>query len=340
MDERHLPPVVPLPISPGSVPELVARMGNTSFQARNLALATEIWSNMLRDEVTIFLGLAGAMVPAGMRTLVAYLIQNRLIDCLVSTGANLFHDLHESLGRPHRRGSATADDVRLRQALVNRIYDVYAPEEEIVASEDFITAFSEGLDAGRPYATREYLYLLGQRLGKLAKEEGILTSAARAGVPIYCPAIADSVYGMAIATGRAKSGHRLLFDVVKDALETLQIAVAAKGTGVIYIGGGVPKNFIQQTQVYGEILGRKLAGHRYAIQVTTDAPQWGGLSGSSFEEARSWGKVAAGATAVTVYCEATIALPIMVSALAESCAEVIPKRKKPTFIMGEQLGIR
>ena len=340
MDERHLPPVVPFPVSPCSVSELVARMGATSFQARNLALATEIWSNMLRDEVTIFLGLAGAMVPAGMRTLVAYLIQNRLIDCLVSTGANLFHDLHESLGRPHRQGSATADDVKLREVKVNRIYDVYAPEEEIVASEGFITACSEGHDAGRPYPTRVYFYLLGQRLGGMAKEEGILTSAAKAGVPIYCPAIADSVYGMAIATGRAKSGHRLLFDVVKDAMETLEIAVSAKGTGVIYIGGGVPKNFIQQTQVYGEILGRKLAGHRYAIQVTTDAPQWGGLSGSSFEEARSWGKVATEASAVTVYCEATVALPIMVSALAESCSDVIRQRKRPTFTMGERLGIR
>lgn len=340
MSEFLRTPLRPLPISPGrSVSDLVALMGGTSFQARNLSLGVDIWSRMLQDDITIYFGLAGAMVPAGMRQVIAYLIEKRLIDCLVSTGANLFHDLHETLGHFHWKGCLYVDDALLGKSGINRIYDVFASEQEFISDDEFITQFSNELDQSRPYTTREYLYLLGKRLAEIGKEEGILTAAAKANVPIYCPAIGDSVFGMAIAAGRVNSGKRLMFDIVQDVVETTRIAVEAKATGVVYVGGGTPKNFIQQCQVCSYIFNKRLEGHKYAIQVTADAPQWGGSSGCTFEESRSWRKVIPEARTVTINCDATIALPIMVSALAETCQEVLKARRKPTFLLGQELGI-
>ena len=314
-----------------SAAEMVERMAGTAFQARYLAQAVHIWDRMLRDEVTIFFGLAGAMVPAGMRPVITYLIEHRLIDCLVSTGANLFHDVYETLGKPHWQGSAETDDVELGRRRINRFYDVLAPETDFSAAEEFVVSFSLSLDPGEPYTTREYLYLLGRALAPVAQEEGILTAAAKHGVPVYSPALGDSVHGLAIAAGRVRAGQRLLFDIIGDVLETAHIAVSAQGTGVIYVGGGTPKNFIQQAEVASYIYSRELPGHKYAIQVTMDQPQWGGLSGCTFEEAQSWRKIAPDANTVTVNVEATVALPLIVSALAEGRAEVIKARRRPTI---------
>ena len=316
--------------------ELLKRMGGTAFQARNLAQAVRIWSRMLEEDVVIMLGLAGAMVPAGMRPLFVYLLENRLIDCLVSTGANLFHELYETLGKPHDQGSPGADDRELGRRRINRFYDVLAPEADFSAAEEFVTQFSDTLERGRPYTTREYLELIGRALIPVAQEEGILTAAAKHGVPIYCPALGDSVHGRAIALGRVRSsrsgqppGRPILFDIIGDVLETAHIAATAPATGVIYVGGGTPKNFIQQTQVAGYVFERELPGHQYAVQITMDQPQWGGLSGCTFEEAQSWRKVAADASMVTVNVEATVALPLIVSALAEGSADIIKKRRPP-----------
>jgi len=329
--------VQPFAVSGGiSARELLDRMGGTAFQARNVAQASRIWSRMLEDDTVVMLGLAGALVPGGMRLLFAYLIENRMIDCLVSTGANLFHDVYETIGKPHYQGSANSDDRELGRRRINRFYDVLAPEADFSAAEEFLTQFSFTLDRSRPYTTREYFHLLGKALMPVAKEEGILTTAARCGVPVYSPALGDSVHGLAIATGRvrsARSGRKqeppVLFDIIGDVLETAHIASTAPATGVIYVGGGTPKNFIQQAEVGGYIFQRELPGHKYAIQITMDQPQWGGLSGCTFEEAQSWRKIAADATMVTVNVEATVALPLIVSALAEGSADIIKKRRPP-----------
>jgi deoxyhypusine synthase len=331
MDRKeHLhTPVTPFPISPRlSVSELVERMAGTSFQARNLARGAQIWEEMLKGETTIFLGLAGAMIPAGMRPLMVYLIQNRLIDCLVSTGANLFHDLHETLGHPHLRGQPQADDHELFRRRINRIYDVLLPEDQLEGSEEFIIDFSCSLNQDRAYTTREYLYLLGKELSSMAKTEGMLTAAVRAGVPIYCPALGDSVFGTALAAARVQRENHLLMDIAQDVVEMVELTTTPPATGVIFIGGGTPKNYIQQAVLCGDLFGRELRGHNYAIQVTMDSPQWGGLSGCTFEECHSWGKEALDAQMVTIYSDATIALPILVSALAESCADTMAQRKK------------
>jgi deoxyhypusine synthase len=319
--------------------EFLERLGGTAFQARNLSQAVRIWSRMLEDDVVIMLGLAGAMVPAGMRPVIVYLIENRLIDCLVSTGANLFHDVYETLGRPHYQGSPNTDDLELGRRRINRFYDVLAPETDFRAAEQFVTEFSHTLERDHPYTTREYCERLGHALIPIAKEEGILTAAAKHRVPIYCPALGDSAHGLAIATGRAERGSSggsenrpLLFDIISDVMETSHIIATAPATGVIYVGGGTPKNFIQQTQIGAHyIFQHESGGHKYAIQVTMDQPQWGGLSGCTFEEAQSWRKIAADATMVTVNVEASVALPLIVSALAEGSAETIKKRRPPVM---------
>jgi deoxyhypusine synthase len=289
-DERDA--LRPFPVTESATAgDLVERMADTAFQARNLGQAARIWEAALRDEATIFFGFAGAMVPAGMRPLVVYLIENRLIDVIVSTGANLYHDVYETLGFEHAQGDPDGDDMRLAHLRVVRFYDVLAPEHEFSIGERFCTEFSLTLEEDRPYTTREYFQMLGQALEPVKKQEGIITAAAKHGVPIYCPAFGDSVHGLAVAEGRLRTGKRILFDTIGDVLEMTHMSLTANKTGVIYVGGGTPKNYIQQCGVAGYLFGRQRPGHSYGIQITMDQPQWGGLSGCTFEEAQSWRKI-------------------------------------------------
>ncbi len=308
--------------------EMVGRMADTAFQARNLGLAARIWDAALKDEATIFFGLAGAMVPAGMRPLLVYLIENRLVDVIVSTGANLYHDVYESLGFLHGQGDPDGDDIRLGQLRVVRFFDVLAPEHEFSRGERFCTEFAMTLEDDRPYTTREYFHLFGKALSAVATEDGILTAAAKHGVPIYCPALGDSVHGLALAEARLR-GKRLWFDVTADVLELVHLSITANKTAVIYVGGGTPKNFIQQSGAACYLFDRDPPGHSYGIQITMDSPQWGGLSGCTFEEAQSWRKIAPDARFVTVNVEATVALPLIVSALAEGSRDAIKARQRP-----------
>jgi len=334
-------PVKPIEIDPeAGISRLLKGMGKTAFQARNLSLAFDIWKEMLEDEVTIFFGFAGAMIPAGMRKLMVWLIENRGIDCLVSTGANLFHDIHETLGRCHWQGAPKVDDLKLKDEGIDRIYDVLAPEEEFIATDHYIVDFASKLDPSVAYTTRQFLYLLGGVLsGELrgsdsSDREGVMTSAYRARVPIYCPAIGDSAIGIALADTNLK----LMFDVVGDVRETAQMVIGSKATGVIYIGGGTPKNFIQQTEVTASLIRKKgSVGHKYAIQIITEPPHWGGLSGCTFEEAQSWGKIARKARKVTVYSDATIALPLLVNALASDCRDSLKRRTLPRLKVMEDI---
>jgi len=318
-------PVKPIPIEPNaSISELVERMGDTAFQAKNLSHAADIWEEMIRGETTIFFGLAGAMIPAGMRELMVFLIKNRYIDCLVSTGANLFHDIHETLGWKHWQGSHMVNDKDLRSAGVDRIYDVFAIEEEFNSSDEYIYNFSYTLEE-RPYTTREFFYLMGKDLARRTKRDGILTAAYKAGVHVYCPALGDSSIGIALALRDGE--NNFMFDIIADVKETAYLTARAKNSGIVFIGGGVPKNFIQQSEVTANMMCKRTPGHKYALQITTDSPHWGGLSGCTFEEAQSWGKIARRSKRVTVNCESTIALPLIVSALSQRLKGF--KRKLP-----------
>src|SRR5579863_10485370 len=327
------------PVGATTASEVLERMQGTAFQGKNLGIAFEVWKKMLAGDCTILMGMSGAMVPAGMRRLVVRMIENRLIDCLVSTGANFFHDLHETKGNFHYQGSHMMDDVDLAENLIDRMYDVLADEEKFRVHDQWIGRFAGSLDQERSYTTREILNLLGLELGKRAKEDGIVSAAAKAGIPLYCPAVADSSIGIGIAANRYKGGNRFTFDVIGDVVETARIVAESKNTGVIYFGGGTPKNFVQQTEVTAIVMNTGVTGHKYAVQVVTDAPHWGGLSGCTFEEAQSWGKIAKDAAMVTCHCDSTIAMPILVSALLEQ-KQLIKNRRRPGFTMGRELGIK
>ena len=335
-------PTIPLEIDPAdSLADLLKKMEKTSFQSRNLATALSIWNDMLNDKVLIFMGLAGAMSAAGMRKVVSYLIENRYVDCIVSTGANLFHDMHECLGRYHFLGNPHVDDVELQEQGIDRIYDTYAKEREFRNLDHMIGEFSQTLDVKRPYSTREFFYLLGEKIWSTGKQKGIVTSAYRAKIPIYCPAVADSSVGIAIATKNLKTNRSFNFDVIRDVEETASLVANSPNAAIIAIGGGTPKNFIQQAEVTASIhLGVEATGYKYCIQITTDAPHWGGLSGCTFQESQSWGKINKKARMVAVYADATLALPILATAVSQLMKNKIKKRKKPSFEMGQRLKLK
>ena len=178
-------PIEPFAVEAGSnAADILTRMERISFQGRNLGTAQRVWQKMLADDVTIFLGMAGALSAGGLRLIVAHLISHRYVDCLVSTGANLYHDLHETRGQRHYVGSATADDAALAEDGIDRVYDTYASEEEFISNDEWIAAFAASLEP-RPYTTREFLHLLGGHLWQTTGRDGILTAAYRANVPIF-----------------------------------------------------------------------------------------------------------------------------------------------------------
>ena len=312
--------------------DLLARMEKISFQGRNLATARRIWEKMLGADCTIFLGMAGALSAGGLRMVVAYLIAHRYVDCLVSTGANLYHDLHETRGRHHFIGSPHEDDAKLQGEHIDRVYDTYASEDEFCENDEWIAEFALTLER-RPYTSREFLYRLGEYLWQQTGQEGILTNAYRANVPIFCPAIADSSIGMGLSQARHRDATAGLIDVVGDILESANIVIRHPRTASVVLGGGTPKNFINQASVQAEFFDDRVGGHRYALQIVTDVPHFGGASGSSLEEAQSWGKLSVESDKVSVQADATIALPVLVSALATSAGKLLAKRKKPAFDM-------
>src|SRR5881275_3114103 len=326
-------PIEPFAVEPGlTADQVLARMERISFQGRNLATAHRIWQKMLQDDVTIFLGMAGALSAGGLRLVVAHLIANRYIDCLVSTGANLYHDLHDTRGQHHFLGSPHADDSALAEERIDRVYDTYASEEEFIGNDNWIADFAASLEP-RPYTTREMLYRLGGRLWETTHRDGILTAAYRANVPIFCPAIADSSIGMGLSQARHKRAGAGDIDVIGDIIESANLIIRRPRTASVVLGGGTPKNFINQASVQAEFYSSEVGGHRYALQIVTDVPHFGGASGSSLEEAQSWGKLATDSDKVSVQADATIALPLLASALATSARPFLAARRKPTFTL-------
>jgi deoxyhypusine synthase len=308
---RH--PTEPIEIEPGiTADELLRRMEKISFQGRQLARAARVWETALAEGGFVMMGLAGAMTAAGMRNLVARLIENGYIDCLVATGANLFHDVYESFGHRHYRGSPDVDDGELLDHNLDRIYDTFADEREFEKLDEWVGKWATTRLEDRPYTTREFIFQLGLEVDRATggSAPGIVTTAARHEFPVYCPAIGDSSIGLGLATMK----KNFVFDVINDVRETGEMVVG-KDTMVLYCGGGTPKNFIQQTEVTVRLIKRQTSGHRWAVQFITDSPQWGGLSGCSFSEAVSWGKIDPEGEQVTVHCDTTIALPMVASAV-------------------------
>jgi deoxyhypusine synthase len=324
-------PVEPFTIHPdATADDILTRMERISFQGRTLATSRRIWERMLADECTIFLGAAGALSAGGLRLTLAYLIEHRYIDCLVSTGANLYHDLHETRGRRHYIGSPRENDALLQEDGIDRVYDTYANEKEFIDNDEWIAAFSLTLER-RPYTSREFLHHLGRHLWQKTGCDGILTAAYRASVPIFCPGIADSSIGMGLSQARHQDPAAGHIDVTGDIIESTNLVIRRPRTASIVLGGGTPKNFINQATVQAEFYDDKVGGHRYALQIVTDVPHFGGASGATLEEAQSWGKLATDAEQVTVHADVTIALPFLVTALARSARDTLAARTPPRF---------
>ncbi len=317
------------PVCPtDNVADLLAGMAKTGFQGRKLGESVEVWRTMLADpECHIFFGLSGAMVPAGMQRCLVEMAKRHYIDAIVSTGANIFHDICEHLGVCHYLGHHTADDCELYRKGIDRIYDVFAFEEEFRSVDRRIADWSGSIAPFRG-SSREFIGKFGTWLSKEHPGRESLTSVcAKEKIPIFIPALCDSSIGIGLLIARRK-GVDIDIDQITDADEITRMVETVKKTGVIYVGGGVPKNFIQQTQVIGSIHDKELGGHDYAIQYTTDAPHWGGLSGCTFDEAISWGKESVTTRQVQVHVDATIALPLVISALVGSGAKRVARRKR------------
>ena len=327
-------PVEPFTVEAGlPAEEILHRMERISFQGRNLAAAHQVWRRMLADDVLIFLGAAGALSAGGLRLVLAHLIEQRCVDCLVSTGANLYHDLHETRGRRHFLGSPRADDRALQAEHIDRVYDTLMDEDEFVDNDNWIAAFAATLET-RPYTSREFLYLLGGHLWRETGRAGILTAAYRANLPVFCPAIADSSIGMGLSQARAQRPDAGQVDVIGDIAESAGLVARRPRTASVVLGGGTPKNFINQASVQAAYLGAGEAGHRYALQIVTDVPHFGGASGSTLEEAQSWGKLSADADYVTVHADATLALPLLATALAGTAGDLLSARRPARFELG------
>jgi deoxyhypusine synthase len=203
-------------------------------------------------------------------------------------------------------------------------------EEEFCDNDEWIAEFVLTLER-RPYTSREFLYRLGEHLWKETARDGILTAAYRASVPIFCPAIADSSIGMGVSQARHRDTAAGVIDVVGDIIESANLVIHRPRTASVVVGGGTPKNFINQASVQAEFYDDRVGGHQYALQIVTDVPHFGGASGSSLEEAKSWGKLATDAEQVTVHADATVALPLLVSALATSAIDMLAARRLLKF---------
>ncbi|MBX7218580.1 MAG: deoxyhypusine synthase family protein [Blastocatellia bacterium] len=320
-----------------SVAGLLTKMETSSFQARNLAGAHNVWLNMLDDNTTIILGLSGALIPAGMRRIIAWLIRNRYVDVVVSTGANLFHDVHETLGRLHYLGSPTLDATELQTMSIGRMYDTLISEEEFKEADEWLCSFINTLESQRPYSSREFLHLLGHELSEIANEDGILTSAFKARVPVFCSGIVESMLARGIAASRIDRKSPFMFDVIQDVVEMAHILAGSVNTGVIYFGAGTPPNFVQQAHSTASVINSRMRTHKYSVQVFTESPHMSSAHLQQVDERDNWNKTPKDMRNVTVFCDPTIVMPILVTGLSQSATKQIKQRRKPTFTHGRDL---
>ncbi|MBD3185653.1 deoxyhypusine synthase [Candidatus Bathyarchaeota archaeon] len=295
-------------VTPGDgIAKLVSKLGGTGFNAKRVAEACEVLHDMVCDaDCTKIMTLAGAMVPAGMRAIISDFISNGFVDVLVTTGANLTHDVIEALGCHHLQGSQAADDRSLLEHGTNRIYDVFMPNESYETLEDFI----QDLIFDKEMPLVDFLDFLGREMERLAPgnvQDSIIRNCHLKGVPIFCPAFTDCGLGVQLMLN-----HRgLKLDMFHDLDRFITMAWDMENVGVFIVGGGVPKNFTFQALQFSPNSATR------AVQVTMDRPEPGGLSGASLDEAISWGKVNPDAAHVTVVCDATIFLPLALAYLLD-----------------------
>ena len=296
-----------------NVVPLVEAMSKMAFSARDLARAAQICDQMIQDEnCAIILCLAGSLISAGLKQVFVDLVESNMVDAIVSTGAIIVdQDFFEALGYKHYKGDIFMSDDVLRRLAIDRIYDTYIDEEELRVCDATCGEIADSLEA-RPYSSREFIREMGRHLQQRGKTtNSVVLSAFEKGVPIFCPAFSDCSAGFGLIHHQFKNPDKhLSIDSAKDFLELTKIKIASKQSGLLMIGGGVPKNFAQDTVVAGDYLGFDVGMHKYAVQITVADVRDGALSGSTLKEANSWGKVDLGLEQM-VYAEATLALPLI-----------------------------
>ncbi|MFO1054779.1 MAG: deoxyhypusine synthase [Planctomycetota bacterium] len=295
---------------------LVDAMDHMAFQARNTARAARILEMMVRDrDCSVWLCLAGSLISAGLKKVFVEMIRANMIDAIVSTGANIVdQDFFEALGFSHWHGSQFADDNELREKMVDRIYDTYIDENELRECDETMFRIADSLPP-KPHSSREFIREMGRWLTTNAKNrDSIVLSSFEKGVPIFCPAFSDCSAGFGLVKHQWNKGMRgeemLSIDSAKDFLELTRVKIEAGTTGLFMIGGGVPKNFAQDTVVAAELLGFEADMHKYAVQITVADERDGALSGSTLKEASSWGKVSTTHEQM-VFGEATVLTPLV-----------------------------
>lgn len=328
-DEIISDPVVHMKLKPKmTVDELIREFGKSgSFGAGRLSTACNIYERMLRDwECTIFLGLAGAMVPAGLRVVIADLIRQRLIDALVATGANMVHDMIEAIGGHHYKGHWLVGDTLLYKHHVYRIYDVFVPEEDFIKADIKIAEMFNEIareSKGRVFATHEIAWEIGKRLND---PNSILRVAYEKKIPIFMPAIRDSEFnvGYFFHLKQSRQGETLKVDSFKEVPAIIDMFKNSKRNGMLILGGGVPRNTIQHAAVTSN------KAIDYAVVITMDRAETGGLSGSTLEESVSWGKLKGEADKIMVIGDAVIIFPILVASVLERLGEGFVRRPPST----------
>jgi deoxyhypusine synthase len=294
---------------------IIDAMRDMSFTSRDTAAATDILQRMIKDTgCTIWLTLAGSTSAGGCMQVYVDMIKNNMIDAVVATGASIVDmDFFEALGFKHYKGTPSVDDKQLRSVYIDRIYDTYIDEEELQACDETTKIIADSLEP-RPYSSREFIKEMGRYLTKHSvKKDSLVQTAFEHNVPIFCPAFSDSSAGFGLVKHQWENPEKhLSIDSVKDFLELTKIKMAAGTSGLFMIGGGVPKNFAQDTVVCAEILGEDVPMHKYAVQITVADPRDGACSSSTLKEASSWGKVDT-VYEQMVYAEATSVLPLMIS---------------------------
>jgi len=294
---------------------IISSMEKMSFVSRETANAAKIYNEMLSEkDCTIFLTLAGSTSAAGCMHIYRDLVKYNMVDAIVATGASIIDmDFFEALGFKHYQGSQFQDDSELRKNYIDRIYDTYIDEEELQHCDKVIGEIADTLEP-RPYTSREFISELGKYLKKKAKKkDSLIEMSYDNNVPIFCPAFTDSSAGFGLVMHQEKNPKKhMTIDSVREFRELTEIKIKSKGSGLFMIGGGVPKNFIQDTVICAELLGKNVEMHKYAIQITVADSRDGACSSSTLKEASSWGKVDTSKEQM-VFAEATSVLPLIVS---------------------------
>lgn len=294
---------------------LVDSMEKMAFSARDLNRAAKIYDMMLKDkDCAVILTLAGSIFSAGLKKIVYDLVQNHMVDAIVSTGALIVdQDFFEALGFKHYVGTKWVDDNEMRDLHIDRIYDTFIDEDELRICDETIGKIADSLEP-RPYSSREFIYEMGKYLennGGPKCDDSVVYAAYKNNVPIFVPAFSDCSAGFGFIVHQTKNPIKhVSIDSAKDFLELTHVKINTKDSGILMIGGGVPKNFTQDIVVAADILQEDAPMHKYAIQITVADERDGALSGSTLKEASSWGKVETTYEQM-VYCEATIAMPLI-----------------------------